>query len=122
MVQIDHVGIPSSDARASAYFLARILAAPEPTPDGADEDMFRVQMGDGAFVLFNPAPKIDFVHMAFRVSVDELAAIVDRLRNARIPFGNDPDATTNGETSDPLGGNGRVYFHDRDGHLFEATA
>jgi hypothetical protein len=36
-----------------------------------------------------------------------------------LPFGNDHADPSNGQTADPLGEAGRVYFTDPDGHLFE---
>ena len=48
-----------------------------------------------------------------------LAGAIGRLRQRGLPFGNDPADPANGRTDDPLGGQGRIYFHDADGHLFE---
>ena len=121
MIQIDHIGIPARDARSSAQQLAEILGAPTPAADGADGDMFRVEVGQGAFVLFNPAEEIHRVHLAFRVDRASFAAVVARLGERRIPFGNEPDETRSGKTDDPLGGQGRLYFVDDNGHLFEVT-
>lgn len=121
MVQIDHIGIAARDPEASARRLARILGVAEPTPDGADDDMFRIDLAHGMFVLFNHAEKIDLTHMAFRVGGAEFQAVVERLKNLDIPFGNDPEDPRNGQTDDQLGGNGRVYFVSEDGHLFEVT-
>jgi catechol 2,3-dioxygenase-like lactoylglutathione lyase family enzyme len=121
MIQIDHIGIPAVDARSSARRLAEILGCPEPSVDGPDRDMYRIEVGLGAFVLFNPAPHVDVLHMAFRVGRERFEAIVARLQSARISFGNEPDHPSNGQTDDPLGGHGRVYFLDENGHLFEVT-
>lgn len=121
MLQIDHIGIAALDASASARQLADILGAGEVGVDGADSDMFRVDLDHGMFVLFNPATKIDVAHVAFHVDADRFAQVVERLRAKGIPFGNEPDDTTNGRTNDPLGGNGRVYYLDPSGHLFEVT-
>ena len=121
MIRIDHVGIPARNAKSSAHWLAQILGAPEPTPDGADDDMFRIDVGDGAFVLFNPAEKVDLVHMAFRLDRERFDEVVGRLRAGGVAFGNDPEDANNGRTDDPLGGAGRAYFVDENGHLFEVT-
>lgn len=121
MIQIDHIGIPARDARASAQRLAEILGSPAPTVDGADDDMYRVEVGQGAFVLFNPAQQIDLVHVAFRVDEVRFNAIVERLRRAQIPFGNEPDDTQSGKTDDHLGGRARLYFFDENRHLFEVA-
>jgi catechol 2,3-dioxygenase-like lactoylglutathione lyase family enzyme len=119
MIQIDHIGIPAYDARSSSRRLAELLGCPEPSVDGADGDMYRIDVGCGAFVLFNPARQVDVLHMAFRVDRERFEAIVARLRSARVPFGNEPDSPGNGETDDPLGGHGRIYFLDENRHLFE---
>lgn len=121
MIQIDHVGIPARNPMTSARRLAEILGLPAPTVDGADDDMFRVDVGHGAFVLFNPAEKIDLAHVAFRVDRERFDAVVGRLQQQGIPFGNEPEDPQNGKTDDPLGGAGRAYFVDENGHLFEVT-
>jgi catechol 2,3-dioxygenase-like lactoylglutathione lyase family enzyme len=61
-------------------------------------------------------------HVAFAVSMTDFTAIVDRLRQHGISFGNDPEDPANGATVDPLGGKGRVYFRSPDGHFLEVTA
>lgn len=121
MLRIDHIGIGSRDPQSAAASLATILGAPPPTVDGADDDMFRVDLDDGAFLLFAAADPVHAEHVAFRVPEARFAAVVERLRARGIPFGNDPEAPTNGATSDPLGGGGRVYFATEEGHLFEVT-
>ncbi len=121
MLRIDHIGIAAHDARASAETLAAILGAPAPTADGADNDMFRIDLEHGAFVLFNAAAKVDPAHIAFHVDLARFGDVVKRLRERGTPFGNDPDDTRSGKTEDFLGGAGRVYFVDDNGHLFEVT-
>jgi catechol 2,3-dioxygenase-like lactoylglutathione lyase family enzyme len=121
MLQIDHIGLAARDAASSARWLASILGAAEPTPDGADGDMYRIDLAHAAFLLFNPAPTVHPEHVAFRVDATRFQEIVSRLRARGIAFGNDPEAPNNGKTDDPLGGEGRVYFIDENGHLFEAT-
>lgn len=121
MIEIDHIGIAARDARKSATELAEILGAPEPTTDGADDDMFRVDLAHGAFVLFSDAATVSPEHVAFRVDRAQFGEVIARLRARAIPFGNDPEDPRNGATDDPLGGAGRVYFVDANGHLFEVT-
>jgi catechol 2,3-dioxygenase-like lactoylglutathione lyase family enzyme len=121
MIQIDHVGIAARNPESSAKWLSQILGAGTPSVDGADDDMFRIDLGHRSFVLFNAAEKIDLTHMAFRVDVDAFKGVIDRLRSMSVPFGNEPFDTKNGRTEDQLGGAGRVYFVDENGHLFEVT-
>lgn len=121
MLRLDHIGIAAHDARSSARTLAHILGAGEPLVDGADEDMYRIELEHGAFLLFNPAKVVHPEHIAFRVDAQRFGEVLTRLRERGLPFGNDPEDPRNGRTDDPLGGAGRVYFADENGHLFEVT-
>jgi catechol 2,3-dioxygenase-like lactoylglutathione lyase family enzyme len=121
MIEIDHIGIAARDAQRSARSLAEILGAAEPTADGADDDMFRVDLGRGAALLFSTSETVGFEHIAFRVDDKQFVNVVARLQKRGIPFGNDPENPRNGMTDDPLGGKGRVYFTDENGHLFEVV-
>lgn len=122
MIQVDHIGIAARNTESSARRLAEILGGPPPIVDGADDDMYRLDLAHGTFVLFNPAEKIDPSHVAFRVDQERFDAIVTRLRTLGVPFGNRYDDTNNGRSDDvELGGDGRVYFLDENGHLFEVT-
>jgi len=121
VIRIDHIGIEARDAAASARALAEILGAGPPETDGADDDMFRVDLDHGASLLFSASRTPKAEHIAFRVSSDQFSAVLDRIKARGLAFGNDPEAPDNGLTSDPLGGDGRVYWKDQDGHLFEVT-
>jgi catechol 2,3-dioxygenase-like lactoylglutathione lyase family enzyme len=119
---IDHIGVPARDPQSAAAFLADVLGLDAAVPDGPDRDMFNLRVGDSASLVFSSAASPAAHHIAFRISGDEFAGVVDRLRARAVPFGNDPEDERNGLTDDPLGGAGRVYFRDSDGHLFEAVA
>ncbi len=122
MMRIDHMQISAKDAKRSAQFLASILGAPPPVPDGVDDDMYRVDLDGESFILFMQLEKIEFSHVAFRVDEARFAGIVERLREQKVPFGNDHRDTTNGKSDDPIpGGIGRVYFIDENQHLLEVT-
>jgi len=120
-IKIDHLGLPATDAEASARWLAEILGLEPPVPDGPDGDMFNLSLGSGASILFVTDPAVAGHHVAFAVAETEFSAIVERLLTRNIAFGNEPDDPTNGQSSDPLGGNGWVYFLDPNGHFFEVT-
>jgi hypothetical protein len=51
MIQFDHIGMQAHDALEVARTLADLLGAPRPTPDGADDDLFRIDLAHGAFLL-----------------------------------------------------------------------
>ena len=99
-IRVDHIGIPCRDPEASARFLAGLFALPI-EPDGPNDEFRCVLLDGGTRLVFQPA-------------------VVDALRAGAVAYGNDPEATSNGESHDPLGGRGRVFFRDPDGHLFEA--
>jgi catechol 2,3-dioxygenase-like lactoylglutathione lyase family enzyme len=122
MITIDHIGVLARDAAASAQFLADILGLPPAAPAGPDGDMFRVQIGTSGTLLYFATESIAGQHIAFRVDESTFGAVVDRLRAKRLTFGNDPEDQTNMQTSDFLGGQGRVFFRDPNGHLFEVMA
>jgi catechol 2,3-dioxygenase-like lactoylglutathione lyase family enzyme len=61
-------------------------------------------------------------HLAIRVTPETFTAAIERLTGRGIAFGNDPEDVTNGRTDDPLGGAGRAYFTDSNGHLYELVA
>lgn len=121
MIQFDHLAVDARDVIKSARFLAEVLGVGEPTPEGADDDMFRVNLDHNGFVLFSPSESPRFSHVAFRVDARRFQEVVGRLREKGIPFGNDHDDTKNGQTEDFLGGAGRIYFVDDNGHLWEVA-
>jgi catechol 2,3-dioxygenase-like lactoylglutathione lyase family enzyme len=122
MIALDHVGVPGRDAAASARFLSEILGLSPATPDGPEGEMYCLPIGESGTLLFAPADTVASQHVAFRVDEETFVGVVDRLRARGIVFGNDPEAPTNGQTTDPLGGHGRVYFADPNGHFFEVIA
>jgi catechol 2,3-dioxygenase-like lactoylglutathione lyase family enzyme len=117
-ITIDHVGIPAADPEASARFLGQILGEGDTSPDGPDGEMVNLSIGHGALTYFE-LPAHEPHHVAFRVTESVLVRAIEWLRGHDVPFGNDPDGPPNGQTSDPLGSLGRIYFRDPNGHLFE---
>lgn len=117
-IAIDHVGIPAADPAASARFLRDVLGEGRTVPEGPADEMISLSVGDSSLTYFELRPH-DPHHVAFRVTEVVLAAAIGHLRERGLPFGNDPDNPSNGQTADPLGSRARIYFHDPNGHLFE---
>ncbi|HZW31496.1 MAG TPA: VOC family protein [Isosphaeraceae bacterium] len=122
MIAIDHIGVLARDVAASGRFLAEILGLAPGFPDGPDGEMFRLPVGESGALLYFPADDVPGQHIAFRVDEPGFDAVVDRLRARGLVFGNDPEDQTNLQTTDFLGGHGRVFFRDPNGHLFEVMA
>jgi len=121
MITLDHIGIPARDAEASARFLSEILGLGPARSEGPDGEMYCLTVAENVSLLFSIADPAHTQHIAFRVDEATFTAVVDRLRAKGSTFGNDPEDLTNMQTSDPLGGAGRVYFFDPNGHLFEVV-
>ena len=110
---IDHLGLSATNAEEAARWFAEILGLQAPVADGP--------VSNASSVLFVTESSVARLHVAFGVSEADFTAIVDRLRERGISFGNDPEDPANGATLDPLGGKGRVYFRSPDGHFLEVT-
>jgi catechol 2,3-dioxygenase-like lactoylglutathione lyase family enzyme len=80
--------------------------------------MVNLSVGHSALTNFE-LPAHEPHHVAFRVTESVFAGAIERLRERDMPFGNDPGNPSNGQTFDPLGGPGLIYFRDPNGHLFE---
>jgi catechol 2,3-dioxygenase-like lactoylglutathione lyase family enzyme len=122
-VQIDHFALPARDADWSARYLATLLGDVEARPAGPDGDMCELLLDHGATLLYmtvpTTGPEIARGHVALRVDAERFDHVVDELHERAVPFGNDPADPANGRTEDCLGGAGRIYFSDPDGHLIE---
>jgi catechol 2,3-dioxygenase-like lactoylglutathione lyase family enzyme len=122
MITIDHIGVMAQDAAASARYLAEILGLAPASPAGPDGDIFRLDIGESGRLLYFPAEAVLGQHIAFRVDEAAFALVVDRLSAKGVAFGNEPEDQANMQTADSLGGHGRVFFRDPNGHLFEVIA
>jgi len=122
MVKLDHLGVGARDPEGAARWLGEILGTEPPRPDGPDGDMFSLAIAGGVCLIFSRSDVVAPQHIAFRLDEASFLAAVSRLSAKGLSFGNDPEALTNMQTSDPLGGLGRAYFLDPDGHLFEICA
>ena len=121
-IWIDHVAIPVRIPADAARFLGGLLGL-EAAPDGPDGELRSLRLDADAMLLFAPADApVASHHLALRVDPTMFEKVVLRLSASAIPFGNDPEDRMNGRWDDPLGGHGRVYFVDPDGHFFEICA
>ena len=84
--------------------------------------MSRLELGHSGALQYHPADVVPGQHIAFRVDPESFAAVVARLRERGLPYGNDPEDPANLRADDFLGGHGRVFFRDPNGHLFEVIA
>jgi hypothetical protein len=108
-VVIDHLGLSTTNAEASARPLAETVGLKLPLPMVPTGTLYNVPLSGAGSLTNESEPVVPSHHVAFGVGDSEFAAIVDRLRQRGISFGNDPEQPTNGATEDPAGGKGRVF-------------
>ncbi|HEY9844370.1 MAG: VOC family protein [Candidatus Sericytochromatia bacterium] len=121
-ISIDHIGIGAHDPVASARFLAEVLGIGPARPAGPDGDLLSLEISGSTSLIYAKSEVKEGMHIAFQVDSQRFEAILERLQTKNLAFGNRPDQPDNRQTHDHLGGQGRVYFLDPNGHLFEVCA
>ena len=115
-IQFNHTIVPARDAKASATWLAEILARPAPARFGW---FWTVTLDNGVTLDFqdsNEAMPIE--HYAFLVSEEEFDAIYERIRARGLQYWADPMHSRPGEINHNDGGRG-LYWNDPNGHYLE---
>lgn len=116
-VQLDHLLVPSSDARAAAQLLAELLGVP----------WSETGVGPFVAVYVNAGLTLDFdqwdvpvplLHYCFRVEESEFDAILGCLRAAGIPFRSQVRGPVDFNVDTGHGGR-IVYWNVPDGHQWE---
>ena len=113
-IQLDHTIVPARNRDASAKQLADLLGVP----------WGPASVGPFAEVYINEGTTLDFqqtdepfpvYHFCFRVGSGEFAAILERLRAAKVKFRSRVD----GPDDDAVGSYGQVYWTEPEGHMWE---
>jgi catechol 2,3-dioxygenase-like lactoylglutathione lyase family enzyme len=113
-IVLNHTIVPAHDKKAAARFFAKIFGL-KPETGGY---FAPVRVNDQTTLLFDDNGSFESHHYAFHVSDAEFDAIFNRVKEAGLAYGSDPDAYDNGKLNDWGGGRG-FYFKDPDGHLLE---
>ena len=111
---LNHTIVPAHDKDASARSFAQIFGL---TYEGVSGHFAPVRVNETLTFDFDDAKNFDFHHYAFHVSDEEFDAILKRVRDAGLSFGNDP-WNREGTLNHRNGGRG-FYFDDANGHVFE---
>lgn len=114
-IVLNHTIIPSRDKEAGARFFARIFGLGY---DGLENNFAPVHVNQELTLDYDDRSSFESHHYAFHVSDDEFDAILNRVKEADIPYGSGPRSPDDMSTNQRRGGRG-VYFHDPDGHLLE---
>ncbi len=114
-ITLNHTIVPAHNNVESARFYERIF--------GFD---FVKEWGHFAVVKVNSTLTLDFdtdenfstIHLAFKVNDSQFDEILERVKQAGIPFGSSPRSKTDGTFNTDYGGRG-VYFQDPNDHTLE---
>ena len=119
-ITLEHVLIPAHDRETSARFLSDLLGAPYlGLGSTAGPPAFaRVRVGPTT-LDFVDADSFDAEHYAYKVSDEELDAILGRVKRAGVSFYADPGHEQEGELNDWNGGRGFYFSDPNDGHNIE---
>lgn len=115
-VEFNHTVAGARDKKASAAWLADLLALPEPTPYGP---FLALQLANGVTLDYiEHAGLITSAHYCFLLSEAEFDDVVGRLRAQGREFYADPMHREAGRWNTDDGGRG-LYFDDPNGHNME---
>ena len=115
-IELDHLILPVADVERSVRFYHRVFGF-------TYEPVALARVTPSLVLQFIPrAPQIS-QHLAFSMSRAEFARIVERLKAADIPYGDNFDTVGNGNGPGKAHGskkNGNsIYFEDPDKHMLE---
>jgi catechol 2,3-dioxygenase-like lactoylglutathione lyase family enzyme len=114
-VTLDHVILPTSDQRASAELLSKMLGLPDGVAVG---HFICIQLGNGVTVDVMASDEHHSHHLAFLVDDETFDCGVSILRSEHVPHWADPGHEQPGDINHRYGGRG-VYFTDPGGNNLE---
>jgi catechol 2,3-dioxygenase-like lactoylglutathione lyase family enzyme len=115
-IQLNHTIVPARDAKASAVFLADILALNAPVRFGP---FWALALDNGVTLDFqNSHEALPIEHYAFLVTEEEFDAIFERIRARGLQYWADPMHQRPFEINRNDGGRG-LYWNDPNGHYLE---
>jgi catechol 2,3-dioxygenase-like lactoylglutathione lyase family enzyme len=113
-ITLNHTIVPARDKVAAAKFFARIFGCRR----GRTRHFAPVRVNKTLTLLFDDDDRFKSHHYAFHVSEREFAAILGRIKKAKLAFGSAPWRLDDGKLNHWNGGRG-VYFRDPNGHVLE---
>jgi Glyoxalase/Bleomycin resistance protein/Dioxygenase superfamily len=115
-IHFNHTILLARDSRASATFLAEMLALPAPRKWGP---FYMVTTeNDVNLDYMDSTGDIIPQHYAFLTSETEFDEIFDRIQQRELPYWADPGQSQPGRINQHDGGRG-IYFRENNGHLIE---
>ncbi|QHY97430.1 Glyoxalase-like domain protein [Streptomyces sp. S4.7] len=120
-VTLNHTIVPARDHRAAARFFASLMGLEELPPAGRDGHFAPVRVNGQLTLDFMSVEHPEGHHLAFDVDPATFDLILDRVRAAGVPYGNDPAHPDNGRTDHPLCPRG-LFFRDEAMNLYEVMS
>lgn len=114
-ITLNHTIVPARDKEAAARFFAQFFGLQYA---GLTGHFAPVRVNDELTLDFDDAESFAHHHYAFHVGDTEFDAILQRVREARIPYGSGPRSLEDGQLNSRKGGRG-FYFRDPNGHVLE---
>ncbi|WP_433074524.1 VOC family protein [Dactylosporangium sp. CA-052675] len=120
-VTLNHTIVPARDHAEAARLLAGIMGFELLPPAGRAGHFRPVRVNETLTLDFMTAPGAEGHHLAFDADAATFDAILTRLVEGGVPFGNDPATPDNGRVDHPLCARG-LFFRDASGNLYEVMA
>ncbi|MFC4529187.1 VOC family protein [Sphaerisporangium dianthi] len=120
-ITLNHAIVPAIDNRQAAGFFAFIMGLEEQPPAGRDGHFAPVRINDTLTLDFMTVDEPVGVHLAFDVDPATFERILDRLRQAGVPYGDHPAHPDNGRIDHPLCPRG-LFFVDAARNLYEVMS
>ncbi|MDQ1009697.1 catechol 2,3-dioxygenase-like lactoylglutathione lyase family enzyme [Streptomyces sp. V4I23] len=114
-ITLNHTIVPAAHNERAARFFATVMGLPY---EGPDRHFAPVRVNESLTLDYLSVPEPPGTHLAFDVDPATFDAVLIRLREAAVPYGNDPSTPDNGRTDHPLAARG-LYFTDDSGNLYE---
>ena len=119
-IVLDHTIVPTHDKEASAQWLAYLFGREPKESRGA---YAQLPVSDALTLLFYDSKEsFEPHHYAFLITEEEFEAILGRLKEKGIPYGDDAAVLDNFQIKprgNPKGVGRGLYFRDPNGHSLE---
>src|SRR5437016_2134042 len=102
-ITLNHTIVPAHDKEAAARFFAQIFGLQYAGPTG---HFAPVRVNEELTLDFDNAESFEHHHYAFHVNDSEFDRILERVQEARIPYGSEPRSLENGQLNSRKGGRG----------------
>ncbi|GIH67360.1 VOC family protein [Microbispora siamensis] len=120
-ITLNHTIVPAVDNREAARFFASIMGLAELPPAGRNGHFAPVRVNETLTLDFMTMENPVGVHLAFDVDPATFDQILERLREAGVPYGSDPAHPDNGRIDHPLCPRG-LFFVDAARNLYEVMS